>query len=334
MTQVSLPVRLVVSMGCPSGIGPEVTALALARPLPGADVVVYGDPGALSDAMDSRGIPSVFARVIPASDLSAVDRVPGQPGILAGRAQLAAIDSAVDAVLRGDADAMVTAPVSKLVITRTGVDFRGHTEHLAARSGASGVVMFFVGPHLRTSLVTTHVSIRDVPARVTSEAVSFTVVTTARALARDFGLPTPRLAVAGLNPHAGEGGMLGDDEIAVIGPGVTHARESLGDRAVIDGPMPAEAAYRAARDGRYDAVVAMYHDQATIASKLLDFGDAVNVTLGLSFVRTSVDHGTAYDIAGRGLADGRGLRAALELAVHLGRGRRDAARTGGSAVVP
>jgi 4-hydroxythreonine-4-phosphate dehydrogenase len=217
-------------------------------------------------------------------------------------------------VLAGEAGAIVTGPVSKHAVALSGVSFVGHTEHLQARTGSAHAVMCFAGPRLRTSLVTTHLALDLVPAAVTREAVARTVTITARALAGDFGVARPRLVVAGLNPHAGEGGLFGTEERDAIAPGVADAAAALGASAEVVGPRAAEAAFREARDGRWDAVVAMYHDQATIASKLLDFGDAVNVTLGLPIVRTSVDHGTAYDIAGRGVADARGMRAAIELA--------------------
>jgi 4-hydroxythreonine-4-phosphate dehydrogenase len=165
--------------------------------------------------------------------------------------------------------------------------------------------------------VTTHLAIKDVPAALTVANVSRTIVTTARALWRDFGIESPRVVVTGLNPHAGEHGMFGSEDRDVIAPAVADARIMLSGIATVDGPVAAEAAFRMARDGAWDAVVAMYHDQATIASKLLDFGDAVNVTLGLPIVRTSVDHGTGYDIAGKGVADARGMAAAMQLAIEM-----------------
>ena len=321
---------LAVSAGCPSGIGPEVTvrALALVAPRhPRVRFAVFGDRGALDDAARAAGLdldafPNV--RVEAVSSLAPFERAPGAPGVAAGVAQLAAIDAAVDRVLAGALHGIVTAPVSKRVIADAGRPFVGHTEHLAARAGVGRVVMLFAGPRLRTSLVTTHHAIAAVPARITREAVRETVVITARSMQVEFGLAAPRVAVAGLNPHAGEGGMLGREELDVIGPAIEEARALLPGCA-LSGPVPAEAVFRHARDGRYDAVVAMYHDQATIASKLLDFGDAVNVTLGLPFVRTSVDHGTAYDIAGRNAADPRGMESALELGVSMARARRGGA---------
>jgi 4-hydroxythreonine-4-phosphate dehydrogenase len=225
----------------------------------------------------------------------------------AGIAQLAAIDRATDAVLGGSAHALVTAPVSKSVITRAGAAFQGHTEHLAARAGVPRVVMSFLGPRLRVALVTTHVAIAKLPAKISADLVRFTAVTAARALQRDLGIARPRLVVAGLNPHAGEGGMFGDDEALRIDPGVALAQREVPEAQIV-GAMPAESAFRHARDGRYDFV-------------LVDFGEAVNVTLGLPFIRTSVDHGTAYDIAGRGVADPQGMLAALRLAARMARTR-------------
>lgn len=313
-------IRLSVSVGCPCGIGPEVTVAALAAPLENASVVLRGDRGAIEDAARLRGVDlSALVRVTvaPSSDLPRAARAYGKPGVSAGSAQLKAIDDAVADVLGGRSDAIVTGPVSKLAITRAGTDFLGHTEYLAAAAGVARVVMLFAGPRLRTSLVTTHVSIRALPSAITAEAVTETVVMTARSMSREFGVARPRVAVTGLNPHAGEGGLLGAEERDVIADAVNVAKTMLGEGFRVVGPIAAEAAFREAKEAKHDVVVAMFHDQATIASKLLDFGDAVNVTLGLPFVRTSVDHGTGYDIAGKGVADARGMRAALELAVSM-----------------
>ena len=315
-------VRLAVSAGCPCGVGPEVSAAA-ARALlsedPDVRIALHGDAGALAEHLGARALPEGL-EVFAASTLSADERRPGRPGVEAGIAQLAAIDRATDAVLAGSAHALVTAPVSKSVITRAGAAFQGHTEHLAARAGVPRVVMSFLGPRLRVALVTTHVAIAKLPAKISADLVCFTAVTAARALQRDLGIARPRLVVAGLNPHAGEGGMFGDDETLRIDPGVVRAQQEMPEAHIV-GAMPAESAFRHARDGRYDLVVAMFHDQATIASKLVDFGEAVNVTLGLPFIRTSVDHGTAYDIAGRGVADPQGMLAALRLAARMARTR-------------
>lgn len=318
-------IHLAVSTGCPSGIGPEVSVAGAHAVLDRhADlrVTLFGDPGALADAAAMRGLSLLRPglSLVATSALRPDARVPGRPGLSAGTAQLAAVDAAADAVGSGEAHALVTAPVSKRAITEAGVDFRGHTEHLAARWGVGRVVMLFAGPRLRTSLVTTHLPLAEVSRAITFEAVRETILLTAGALRGWWGLERPRVGVSGLNPHAGEGGLLGSEEARVIAPAVEAARVALGGEVELVGPLPAEAVFRQARDGRWDAVVAMYHDQATVASKLLDFGDAVNVTLGLPHVRTSVDHGTAYDLAGRGEADARGMVAAMSLARTLALG--------------
>jgi 4-hydroxythreonine-4-phosphate dehydrogenase len=243
----------------------------------------------------------------------------GAPTPESGAAQLAWIDEATDLVTAGVADALVTAPVSKAVIASSGAPgaeaFRGHTEHLGARLGAAEVVMAFVGARLVTSLVTTHLSIAEVPRAITAGGVAASIFWLSHLLAR-LGKKKPRIAVLALNPHAGESGLLGREEIDTIAPGVALARGRLVAAEVV-GPIGAETALRLAVAGSYDGVVAMYHDQATIPSKLLGFGEAVNVTLGLPIVRTSVDHGTGYDLAGTGRADPRGMIEAIRVAVRL-----------------
>lgn len=308
-----LPVHLAVSVGCPCGIGPEITSSAVVTLLsrhPEVTVSVFGD------ASLSAMIKHPRSTVVAVSELPSRDRVAGAPTPASGAAQLGYIDHAIDAVLAKKADAIVTGPVSKSAISASGAAFVGHTEHLARRAGTPRVVMMFAGPSLRTSLVTTHLSVASLSQSIDAERVRFTIERTVESMARDFAIEAPRVAVTGLNPHAGEGGLFGHEEQLVINPAIESARAAC-PRAKISGPLPAEAAFRLARDGRFDAVVAMFHDQATIASKLLDFGDAVNVTLGLPFVRTSVDHGTAYDIAGRAMADDASMLAALSLAVTL-----------------
>lgn len=333
-------IRTLVSIGCPCGVGPEVSVVAAAAER-GRRVVLVGDTGAVLAAARGRSIDerrivgvsefdeawSLPARSIavwqPTGKLAAADRRPGAPTAASGAAQLAWIDAACDAVARGGADALVTGPVSKEAIARSGAPgaaaFLGHTEHLQKRLRAREVVMAFWSPRLVTALVTTHLPLGRVmravtPARV-ARATYWLAWLLSRAADRD-----PRLAVASLNPHAGEGGLLGTEERTSIVPGIARARRKVaasGIRATIEGPIPAETAFRLAVAGRWDGVVAMYHDQATIPMKLVGFGDAVNVSLGLPIVRTSVDHGTAYDRAGRYDADARGMRAALRLAARL-----------------
>jgi 4-hydroxythreonine-4-phosphate dehydrogenase len=332
--------KLVLSLGCPSGIGPEV-AVAAAASVRGARTLLVGDLGAACAAARVRGVElSRVARVTepaeafeapaknrvfvfePVERLSAADRRPGRPSRAGGAAQLAWIDAAMNVVSSGIGDALVTAPVSKDAIAHSGAPgaraFRGHTEHLAERLGAREVTMAFWTKALTTSLVTTHLPLREVPSAIDAAGVARAVYFTARFL-RDLGETRP-LAVASLNPHAGEGGLLGTEEEDVLRPGIERGRARLLREGVpfeCRGPIPAESAFRLAASGTYGGVVAMYHDQATIPMKLLGFGDAVNVSLGLPIVRTSVDHGTAYDRAGKGTADARGMQAAMELAITL-----------------
>ncbi len=334
------PVRALVSVGCPSGIGPEVGVVAASRERT-ARVVLVGDAGAIRLAARHRGIDE--KRLVRVSDpaegfrlprnriaiwqptamLAARDRKAGAPTRASGAAQLAWVDAACDAVTQGQADALVTGPVSKEAIVLSGApgskDFLGHTEHLQRRLGAKEVVMAFWSPALVTSLATTHLPLARVPAAVTPAVVGRATYWLAWLLAR-LSKGAPRVAVAAMNPHAGEGGLLGREERQRIIPGIELARARLrasGIDAHVDGPIPAESAFRLAMAGRWDGVAAMYHDQATIPMKLAGFGEAVNVSLGLPIVRTSVDHGTAYDRAGTWSADARGMQAALALASRL-----------------
>jgi 4-hydroxythreonine-4-phosphate dehydrogenase len=310
-----------------------------------------GDEGVLRLAARGRGIAdarlvrvsspeqawSLGGRSIPiwqpTRDLASRDRTPGKPSLAAGAAQLAWIDAACDLASTRQVDALTTGPVSKEAIARSGGRaaraFLGHTEHLQRRLRAREVVMAFWSPALVTSLATTHLPLSRVPRAITSAAVARAAYWLAWLLSR-VNRRAPRVAVAALNPHAGEGGLLGQEERTRITPGIASARARLraaGIVATLEGPIPAESAFRLAlvadperrrRPGRrWDGVVAMYHDQATIPMKLAEFGEAVNVSLGLPIVRTSVDHGTGYDRAGTFSADERGMAAALALAARL-----------------
>ena len=333
---------LALSLGCPDGVGPEValSAAARARDL---GVLLVGDEAVVRAAAARLGsAPRVELAVV--RSLAAARRLrPGEVGVWArsarpdargGAAQLAWIDAATDLVARGACDALVTGPVSKAAIAASGAPgaagFRGHTEHIAARLAAGEVTMAFAAPgvgrrrgRFATALVTTHLPLARAPRAVTALGVERASERLAELCAL-LGCRRPTVAVAGLNPHAGEAGLLGREELRVIGPGIEAARASLaraGVGAEFVGPMGAESAYRLAREGRFQGVVAMYHDQATIACKLTGFGEMVNVTLGLPVVRTSVDHGTAYDLAWTGRATDEGMRSALALAADLVRAR-------------
>lgn len=329
--------RIALSIGCPSGVGPEVSVVAAAQERT-ARVLLVGDEEAVLAAARGRRIDRKrIVRVAepelawslprgriplwqPTGDLRPRNRKPGAPTRASGAAQMAWIDEACDRVVRGDADALVTGPVSKEAIVRSGAPgaagFLGHTEHLQRRLHAREVVMAFWAPTLVTSLVTTHLALAGVPRAVTPTLVARSTYWLAWLLSHTTSR-RPRVVVAGLNPHAGEGGLLGREERTRIAPGIVRARARLRAsriEATVDGPTPAESAFRLAIAGRWDGVVAMYHNQATIPMKLTGFGDAVNVSLGLPIVRTSVNHGTGYDRAGMWTADARGMRAAISLA--------------------
>jgi 4-hydroxythreonine-4-phosphate dehydrogenase len=245
------------------------------------------------------------------------------PGVLSADAGRAAYDTIVRAV--GDAqrhavDAIATAPVNKEAFRLAGLPWNGHTDLLAHLTGTRDVAMMFYSEALRVVLATVHIALADVPRAITREALEATIALTARELPR-FGVAKPRIAVAGLNPHAGEHGLFGREEETAIAPAIAAAR---GRGIDVSGPFPADTLFVRARRGEFDVVVACYHDQGLIPVKLVAFGEAVNVTLGLPIVRTSVDHGTAFDIAGKGIADPQSMIAAVLLAARLARDGRSA----------
>jgi len=324
---------LIVSVGCPAGIGPEVSVAAAAQ-LSGTGCVLVGDPTTLEHAAEVVGVDATrlvpFDGHAPAAGkiavhaagppLTAADRKPGKPSKRSGEAQLTWIEAAYALTKADLGRALVTGPVSKTAIATSGLArarrFRGHTEWLRDLDGAEKSVMCFASDKLVTSLVTTHVPLSRVPRALTETGVRDATVELGRLLLQ-LGVEKPTVAVASLNPHAGESELLGGEEKTAIVPGIDAAQQVLGKRVRVLGPIGAETAYRKAFAGGYSGVVAMYHDQATIPMKLVAFGDAVNVTLGLGVVRTSVDHGTAYDIAWRGKADEKGMLAAMRLAARL-----------------
>jgi 4-hydroxythreonine-4-phosphate dehydrogenase len=289
---------LALTVGDPAGIGPEVVLRALAaEDRPQVPVIVYGSMHALDDRASRFHLPlpqRSGARVV---DVEAREDVPlGRVSAAAGRAAAEAALRAVRDIQAGRAQALVTAPLSKESLAAAGYRWPGHTEMLAEATGASDVAMMFVGGGLRVALVTIHRSLRSVPDAVSAGEVERIARLVARELPR-FGVARPRLALCGLNPHAGEGGMFGGEEQEVLLPAVAKLRKEGLDLA---GPFPADSLFVRAIRGEFDAVIALYHDQGLIPVKLASFGQAVNVTLGLPFVRTSVDHGTGFDIARRG----------------------------------
>jgi 4-hydroxythreonine-4-phosphate dehydrogenase len=289
--------RVAITAGDPAGIGPEIARKAASDPQvqDTCDVTIYAPPNL-----------ERFA-----------------PGVLsadAGRAAYEQICRAVRDALAGSVDALATAPVNKLAFAQAGLPWKGHTDLLAHLTGRSEVAMMFWSKPLKVVLASVHIPLADVPRALTRDVVDGVINLTARELPT-FGLPHPRIGVAGLNPHAGESGVLGDEEQRVLRPAVEAARER---GVTIDGPFPGDTIFVRASRGEFDVIIACYHDQGLIPVKLLAFGQAVNVTLGLPIIRTSVDHGTAFDIAGKDVADPGSLIQAVLLAARLARARREA----------
>jgi 4-hydroxythreonine-4-phosphate dehydrogenase len=283
--------RIAITEGDPAGIGPEIARRAAADPR----VLAVCEPVLYSGARDGES----FA-----------------PGVLAAEAGRAAYEAVVRAAAdaqRGDVSAIATAPINKEALRLAGLPWNGHTDLLAHLTGAPHVAMMFFSEELRVVLATVHVALADVPRLLTRQVMEQTIDLTASELPR-FGFPRPRLAVAGLNPHAGEHGLFGLEEQVAIEPAIACCRSRGIDVA---GPFPADTLFVRARRGEFDAVIACYHDQGLIPVKLVAFGRAVNVTLGLPIIRTSVDHGTAFDIAGKGVADAESMIAAVLLAAKL-----------------
>jgi 4-hydroxythreonine-4-phosphate dehydrogenase len=312
--------RLAVTVGDPAGIGPEVVLKALGRAdLPAADIVVYGPASVLRDRATRFGLRSLDALGARVVDVPLTGKVhPGVTSPAAGHAAADAVLRAARDAMAGEVDALVTAPLNKESLAAAGHPWPGHTEMLAEVAGVSDVAMLFVGGSLRVALVTIHRALRSVPDAITGEEVERVARLLHRELPR-LGAASRRIAVCGLNPHAGEGGMFGREEIEVIAPAVARLRA---DGLDVSGPFPADSLFARASRGEFDAVLAQYHDQGLIPVKLASFGHAVNVTLGLPFVRTSVDHGTGFDIVDRGIADEGSLLAAIRLAADLVAARR------------
>jgi 4-hydroxythreonine-4-phosphate dehydrogenase len=282
--------KIGLTVGDPAGIGPEIVAKAAADPsvLAVCEPVVFSTP------------PEGAVRV-------------GKVSAAAGRAAYETIVRAVDFAKRGDVDAIATAPVNKLAFAKAGLKWKGHTDLLAHLCDTKRVAMMFHSPTIKVVLITVHVPLKTVSKYITPELVDQTIALTVEAMAM-FGTRQPRLALAGLNPHAGENGVLGDEDDRVLLPAVRRAQRR---GIVIEGPIPGDTVFVRASRGEFDCVIACYHDQGLIPVKLLSFGNAVNVTIGLPIIRTSVDHGTAFDIAGTGAADPGSMIAAVKLAAEM-----------------
>jgi len=332
-----MPVPLALTIGEPAGIGPDITLAAWHRRsefrLP--PFYVVGDPEFLERVahrlqlridirtVDPEGAAAVFDRALPVVPLGIeVTAPPGRPDDSSGPAAIASIRRAATDVMEGRAAALVTNPVAKNVLYRAGFPAPGHTEYLAqlaqqANGKPFPTIMMLWSPELAVVPVTIHVPLREVPTRLSTELIVDTARIAARALAARFGIARPRLAIAALNPHAGEEGALGEEDRNLVAPAVERLRAEAIDAR---GPLAADVLFHQAARATYDVAICMYHDQALIPIKTLAFAEAVNVTLGLPFVRTSPDHGTAFDIAGTGRADPSSRVAALRLAARLAAG--------------
>ncbi len=332
---------ITITMGDPAGIGPEIILKTLLRD----DIYKVCSPIVLGDIdvlkMVSKKIGSLsfnviatpsqvtgnpgLVDVISVSNLKRDSFIPGQPTVDGGKAMVDYIVKAVDLDKDDQVSAMVTCPINKELMHRAGYRFDGHTELLAKLTNTKDYVMMLVGNRLRVSLVTIHCALREVPQRLNKGLILKTIKITYRALEEDFAIKRPHVAVAGLNPHAGEAGLFGLEDKEIIRPAVEEAKD---DGLLVDGPFPPDTIFYHAINGKFDAVVAMYHDQGLIPVKLLNFSDSVNITLGLPIIRTSVDHGTAYDIAGKGVADPSSLIAAIKMATRIASGRLKAQTKG------
>jgi 4-hydroxythreonine-4-phosphate dehydrogenase len=321
---------LALTMGDPGGIGPEICVKALTSGQVTADVVVVGDRGALLQAIEQLELEVAVRAVEPETraepaagtidvvQVGRLEHVPlGMVSAGAGQAAYDYIERAVRGIQAGDFRGMVTAPINKEALHLAGIPFPGHTEMLASLAGIEHVTMMLYNPELRVVLVSVHVALREAIESLTVES-ELRAIRAAASVGPAFGIERPRVAVAGLNPHAGEGGMFGDEEARIISPAIEQAR---GDGLDVSGPWPGDTVFMNARAGEFDVVVAQYHDQGLIPVKYLGLDTGVNVTLGLPFVRTSVDHGTAFAIAGKGIASADSLIVAIDAADRFSTGQ-------------
>ena len=316
--------RIALTAGEPAGIGAELIAELAGQPV-AAELVVIGNAGMIAERARAIGIPlnlhafSAHAQIIQCGHLAVIDTAlaaavqPGQLDSRNARHVLDTLSRAADGASSGEFDAIVTAPVHKGIINDAGITFSGHTEYFADRAGCD-VVMMLVANTMRVALATTHLPLAGVPAAITKAGLMRTLRIIDTDLRQRFAIDSPHIAVLGLNPHAGEGGHMGREEIETISPVIAQL---CSEGLRLSGPLPADTAFVPRHLEHFDAVLAMYHDQGLPVLKFAGFGHAVNVTLGLPYVRTSVDHGTALDLAGTGRADAGSLRAAVELAIEL-----------------
>ena len=320
---------VVVTMGCPAGIGPEIIVKHFSGlPVGKKDsTIVAGDLKILSNTAALLGLTLEFIpwspgtpvisnaiNVLQVGNLADDQVIPGKPDAATSKVMAACIVQAVELCRQGYCSGIATCPISKTALNNAGYKFPGHTEFLQHLTAADRAVMMMAGKKLTITLATIHCPLKKVPSLLTTEIIEELIAVTDKALKVDFNISLPKIAVAALNPHAGEDGLFGDEEKRIIAPAIAVGRRHGID---VQGPFPPDTVFYKAATGQFHAVICMYHDQGLIPFKLLHFDDGVNVTLGLPLVRTSVDHGTAYDIAGKGIADSRSLSAAIEMATEI-----------------
>ncbi|NQT87085.1 4-hydroxythreonine-4-phosphate dehydrogenase PdxA [bacterium] len=331
-SKIANPLPLIgVTLGDPAGIGPEIVLRALADPVLRGTcrLAVFGEAALLREAAARLGLDAPFVEVAApdplrrdcsAAQVRDIGACPpdtlfaARPTPEGGAASVRYLEAAADAAAAGLVDAIATAPLNKIALGMAGSPYTGHTTLLRDRFASPDAVMMLVGGGLRVALVTVHIALADVPHAISTEGIVATTTAMAESLRRYFGLPEPRVAVCGLNPHASDGSRFGNEELRLIEPAVVELR---GRGVNVQGPVPPDTCFWRAKQGEFDGVVAMYHDQGLIPLKLLAFDSAVNVTLGLPIIRTSVDHGTAYEIAGHGAASPQSLLAAIRLAASM-----------------
>jgi 4-hydroxythreonine-4-phosphate dehydrogenase len=333
---MTLPI-IGITMGDPTGIGPEiiVKALSMEEPCRACRPVVFGDREVLSRAIQIQNLSTTLEAIdqipqdgylpqkiffFPLSQLDITSLHFGQPDTACGEAMVRYIKEAVKRAMNRELDAITTCPINKKAMNEAGYSFPGHTELLAHLVGAQSVAMMFLGSKWRIVLVTIHLPLKDVSGSVSRDRILSILRLTDKGMKKYFGIPHPKIGVLGLNPHCGEGGLLGEEETREILPAIAEARLLGMD---VEGPFPADSFFNISGRYAFDAVISMYHDQGLIPIKMLDFKEAVNFTLGLPFIRTSVDHGTAYDIAGKGLADPSNLVKAILTAANLSKSKKD-----------
>lgn len=302
-----------ITMGDPNGVGPEIIVKAVSskevKDL--CEIVIYGDAGIIKKASDNS---LTDLKIVECSDFGLEDLKPSTLDKKAGQASLDYIIAAVNSALTNEIDAVVTAPISKESTHLAGSKYPGHTEMLKDLTGADQAVMMFEGQKFKVMLVTIHEALSNVPKLISKERVLSTIQLTHDSLVNLFKIDDPKIVICGLNPHAGESGAFGKEEIDHIIPAVEEARNK---GINIEGPLPADTLFYYANQGKWDAVVAMYHDQGLIPFKMISFDDGVNITLGLPIIRTSPDHGTAFDIAWKGIANPSSMIAAIKVAAQL-----------------